>query len=274
ADGHKGTFGRVLVVAGSIGMTGAAILCCRAALRAGAGLVTLATPRSLNGILEAALPEVITVPLPDEDGHVVNVDDERFAEALERSDVLAIGPGLSRAPKTGVVVRELVSRFAGPTILDADGIVAFGDSVDELRRAGGHLLLTPHPGELSALVGRSPDEIDADRIEVARAFARENGLALLLKGRPTMIGLPNGTVYLNPTGNSGLATGGSGDVLTGLIAGFVAGGASLDDASILGAYVHGWAAEAYVRDRAERSLTPSDVIDLLPSVLREVETWG
>jgi len=271
-DGHKGTFGRVLVVAGSVGMTGAAILCCRGALRAGAGLVTLAAPGSLDGILEAALPEVITIPLPDEGGRLRNVDDARFAAAFERADVLAIGPGLSRASGTAAAVRDLVAAFDGPIVLDADGIVAFAGHVDRLKDAR-RLLLTPHPGELGSLVGRSPEDVDADRITEARVFAVEHDVALLLKGRPSAIGLPNGRVWLNPTGNAGLATGGSGDVLTGLIAGFVAGGASLENAAILGAYVHGWAAEVFVRDRAERSLLPSDLIDLLPMVLREVETW-
>jgi len=273
-DGHKGTFGRVLVVAGSVGMAGAAILCCRAALRAGAGLVTLAAPASINAVLAKALPEATTVSLPDEEGHLAGIGDPRFSQALARADVVAIGPGLSRAPATGAAVRELVSRFGGPILLDADGIAAFKESVVELRSANAPVLLTPHPGEFGELVGRSSDEVDADRLDAAGSFAREFGLTLLLKGRPTAIGLPDGTVYLNPTGNTGLATGGSGDALTGLIAGFVAGGATLEDAAILGAYVHGWTAEVYARDQAERSLTPSDLIDLLPTVLREVESWS
>ena len=272
-DGHKGTFGRVLVVAGSIGMTGAAILCCRGALRAGAGLVTLASPGSLNAILETALPEVITVPLPDEDGRLVRIDDERLAEAFDHADVLAVGPGLSRAQATAAAVRQFVDRFQGPIVLDADGIDAFAGHLNLIRVVGQRLLLTPHPGELGRLIDRSADGIDADRVEAARRFAQEHGVTLLLKGRPTAIGLPGGDVYLNSTGNTGLATGGSGDVLTGLIAGFVAGGASLEDAAILGTHVHGWAAEVYAHSRAERSFIPSDLVDLLPRVLREAETW-
>jgi hydroxyethylthiazole kinase-like uncharacterized protein yjeF len=272
-DGHKGTFGRVVVVAGSLGMTGAAILTCRAALRAGAGLVTLGAPASLQVVFDLALPEVIVLPLPDEGGHVAGVDDGAFASALDRADVLALGPGLSRAPATGAAVRDLVRDYRGPIVLDADGIAAFAERPEMSRDLGARLLLTPHPGELGLLLGREPDEIDADRVEAARTFVRESGHGLLLKGRPTVIGRPDGRLYLNPTGNTGLATGGSGDVLTGLIAGFVAGGASLDDAAVLSAYLHGWAAEVYARDRAERSLMPSDLLDLLPEVLREVETW-
>ncbi len=273
-DGHKGTFGRLVVVAGSIGMTGAAILTCRGAVRAGVGLVSLAAPASLDGILETALPETITIPLPDENGCLVAVDVPRLDEALARADALAIGPGLSRGPETGAAVRSLVDRFDGPIVLDADGLAAFRGRLELLRRAAGRLILTPHPGELGWFVEEKPEAIDADRIEVARCVARDIGVVLLLKGRPTSIGLPDGTVYLNPTGNSGLATGGTGDVLTGLIAGFVAGGAPLDDAAVVSSFVHGWAAEIYARDRAERSLTPSDLADLLPTALREVETWG
>ena len=268
-DGHKGTFGRVLVVAGSIGMTGAAILCCRAALRAGAGLVHLAGPASLDSILETSLPEVITIPLPDEDGHLGNVEDARLQEAMERADVLAVGPGLSRVPAALDAARAIVERFPGSIIIDADGLHALDGNV--LARLAGRAILTPHPGELGALIGESPDEIAAACRDRAGSFAVEHGIVLVLKGRPTAIGLPDGDVYLNPTGNDGLASGGSGDVLTGLIAGFAAGGASLADAALAGAYVHGLAAEVYARDRAPRSLTPSDVLDLIPEVLREVE---
>lgn len=270
-DGHKGTFGRVFVLAGSIGMTGAAILCCRAALRAGAGLVHLAVPASLDPILEAALPEVITVPVDDEGGRFGSIDDPRLDEAMKRADVLAIGPGLSRAPTTLAAVRAIVGRFPGPIVLDADGLYALDGHEDVLDRLAGHAILTPHPGELGALIGEAPDEIDAERRDRARSFAVDRGVVLVLKGRPTAIGLPDGDVYFNPTGNDGLATGGSGDVLTGLIAGFVAGGGALADAALVAAYVHGLAAEVYARDRAPRSLIPSDVIEFLPQALREIE---
>ena len=270
-DGHKGTFGRVLVVAGSIGMTGAAILCCRAAVRAGAGLVHLAGPASLDPIFETTLPEVITIPLPDEDGHLANIDDTRLEEAMDRADVLAVGPGLSRAPEALDGVRAMVERFPGPIVIDADGLYALRGCGDVLARLAGRAILTPHPGELGALIGEASGEVDARRRDRAGSYAAEHGIVLVLKGRPTAIGLPDGGVYLNPTGNDGLATGGSGDVLTGLIAGFAAGGTSLADAALVATYVHGLAAEVYARDRAPRSLTPSDVLDLIPEVLREVE---
>ena len=273
-DGHKGTFGRVLVVAGSVGMTGAAILCCRGALRAGAGLVHLAGPASLEPIFEAVLPEVLTVSLPDEEGHIAGFEGARIGDAVRRADVLAIGPGLSRDPAALDAVRAIIERFAGPIVLDADGLHALAGRSGVLARLGGRAVLTPHPGELGALTGETPERISAEPRDVTRAFAREHGVVLVLKGRPTAIGLPDGDVYLNPTGNDGLGTGGSGDVLTGLIAGFVAGGASLADAALVGTYVHGLAAEIYARDRSARSLTPSDLIDRIPEALREVEECG
>jgi NAD(P)H-hydrate epimerase len=273
-DGHKGTFGRVLVIAGSVGMTGAAILCCRAAARAGAGLVHLAIPASLDPIVEVALPETITIPVPEEGGRIASLDDDRLIDAVERADVVAVGPGLSRSDGTLNAVRTLLERYEGPIVLDADGLGAIEGRPDVLDRLAERAVLTPHPGELGALVGAAAAEIDSERKERAASFASEHRVVLVLKGRPTAIGLPGGDVYLNPTGNEGLATGGSGDVLTGLIAGFVAGGASLADASLAGAYVHGLAAESYAHDRSPRAFMPSDLIDLLPRTLWEVERCG
>lgn len=272
-DGHKGTFGRLLVVAGSTGMSGAAILCCRGALCAGAGLVTLAVPESLLPIVEASLPEAVTIPLPEEDGHLAPNPLKRLVPALSRADAVAIGPGLSRGDGVKEAVASVLSSHHGPYVIDADAIAAIADP-DILSRIAGRAVLTPHPGELSGLIDLSTDEIDRDRVEVARRFAADNNIVLLLKGRPTVIAIPGGGLYLNPTGNTGLATGGSGDVLTGLIGGFLAGGAPLGDAALLGAYLHGLAAELYARDRSERSLTPSDLVDALPYAIREVERWS
>jgi len=266
-DGHKGTFGRVLVVAGSEGMTGAAMLCCRAALRAGAGLVTLAAPGSLNPIFETTLPETITIPLPE----AVDFHEPKLADAMSRADVLAIGPGVSRAPAMLDRMHAFLERFDGPVVIDADGLHALRVHEDLYERLASRAILTPHPGEFAALTGEVPEAIDVHRRDAAMRFAEERECVLLLKGRPTTIGLPNGSVYLNPTGNDGLGTGGTGDVLCGLIAGFAAGGASLSNAAIAGAYVHGLAAEIFAREHAARSLTASDLIDALPIALREVE---
>jgi len=270
-NGHKGTFGRVLVVAGSIGMSGAAILCAKGALRAGAGLVTVACPAAINPVIETALTEAITLPLPDEKGHLIPDAMGILTSALDRADVVAIGPGLSRQSSVGELVLALLKKIRVPIVLDADGLFPLRPGLDVLKDTSGRIVLTPHPGELSHLIDRPVDQIDAKRIEVTRTFAAEHGVVLLLKGRPTAIGTPDGEVYLNPTGNTGLATGGSGDVLTGLVAGFLAGGACPADAAVLGAYVHGAAADFLARNIAERSILPSDLIDVLPAVIAEVE---
>jgi NAD(P)H-hydrate epimerase len=274
ADGHKGTFGNVLVVGGSIGMTGAAILAARGALRAGAGLVKLAAPASLNPVLEASLPEVITIPLPDVDGHLTAASLEGIAEPLRHSDVLAIGPGLSRSDDVVEAVCRILDVFQGPVVIDADALFALSRRRGALPALRGRALLTPHPGEFSSLADIEILAVESDRIAAARGFAKQFGVSLLLKGRPTVIALSDGGIYLNPTGNTGLATGGSGDVLTGVIAGLIAGGATVGDAALVGAYVHGLTAEIYAADRSERSQIPSDIVDLLPKAFREIEQCG
>ncbi len=270
-DGHKGTFGRVVIVAGSVGMSGAAILCARGAARVGAGLIYAAIPASLDAIVETALPEAITLPMPDEDGRLVGGGGERFDETLGRADLLAIGPGLGRADDTARAVRAILSRFDGPVVLDADGFVVLAGEEALLRRLAGRTVVTPHPGELSRWVDATPAVIDRDRRDHARAFAMAHRLVVVLKGRPTAIGLPDGEVYLNPTGHDGLATGGTGDVLTGMIAGLAASGAPLADAAVAATYVHGLAADLAVRRRSPRSLIPTDLHDAVPQALWEIE---
>ncbi len=269
--GHKGTFGKVLIIAGSRGMSGAAIFAAQGALRAGAGLVTVACPDSILPIVATAVPEAVTIPLPDRGGHLGSDALSPLSEAVSRADVVAVGPGLGRAAETGELVRTLLTKVTSPVVIDADGLFAVSGHLDVLRAAAGHAVLTPHPGEMARLVDRKAGEIDADRIETARAFAREYGVVLLLKGRPTAIGTQDGRVYLNPTGNTGLATGGSGDVLTGIIAGLLAGGANPTEAAIIGAYLHGYSADYLARDRAERSIIPRDLIQALPYAITEVE---
>jgi NAD(P)H-hydrate epimerase len=272
ADGHKGTFGHVVLVAGSTGMMGAAILAGRAALRSGAGLLTLAVPGSQAPTVHAALPEALVVALAEESGCIAPTALADLAPCLDRASVLAIGPGLSRGAGTAAAVRKILGAARCPAVVDADALVALAQDLECVRALRGRAILTPHPGEFALLTGGQVARIDNDRIAAASRFACEHGVLLVLKGRPTAIGIPDGRVYLNPTGNSGLATGGSGDVLTGLIAGLVAGGASLEDAALVGPYVHGLAADLFAAAGSERSLLPSDVIDLLPQAFLEVET--
>ena len=269
--GHKGTFGHVLLVAGSVGMVGAAILAGRASLRSGAGLLTVGIPASQAATVHAALPEALVVSLAEERGHITPAGVESLGAALGRATVLAMGPGLSRDEETSAAVLAALRAFGGPVVVDADAIYALSRSPETLGTLAGRAILTPHPGEFAFLSGMSVADVDRDRVAVAPDFARRSDVIAILKGRPTAIGLPDGRTYLNPTGNAGLAKGGSGDVLTGIVAGLVAAGASLEDAALVGPYVHGLAADLFAIAGSERSLLPSDVVDLLPQTLREVE---
>ena len=269
--GHKGTFGHVLLLAGSRGMVGAALLAGRSALRAGLGLLTIGIPASLAATVHAALPEAIVVPLAEEGGCLVPEAVAQLAPSFGRVDALAIGPGLSRSEGTCEAVCAALEAYSGPVVVDADALYALSRHRETLAALAGRAILTPHPGELAAFTGASATDIDGRRVEEAARFAAGHGVITVLKGRPTVIAFPRGTRYLNRTGNTGLATGGSGDVLTGLLVGLVAGGASLEDAALVGPYVHGAAAELFSLDRSERSLVPSDIVELLPRAFREIE---
>ncbi len=271
--GHKGTFGRVLIIAGSQGMTGAAILCARGALRAGAGLVTVALPEAIAQVIQTAVPEAITLLLPDERSSVSGRDfSQGLLSAMADTDVIAMGPGLGRAPDTLEWVRMILEASESKLVIDADAIHALVGADDVWTAIAGRSVLTPHPGEFAALVGSTAGAVDLARLDLAETFVSKHATHLVLKGRPTVIGSPNQSMIVNPTGNTGLATGGSGDVLTGLLAGLIAGGSSLSDAAITAPYIHGWIADRWATTYSERSLTPSDILDDLPRVLKELES--
>lgn len=270
--GHKGTFGHVLVIAGSRGMTGAAILCARGALRVGAGLVTVALPASIAPVIQTAVPEATTVLLPEVEGRWA---DTRLLDglmaAMRRADVIAIGPGLGRAPDTLDVVRRILGAATCKLVVDADAIHALVDHAELLSSMAERVVLTPHPGEFAALVGSTASAVDRQRFALVAEFVSEQNIHLILKGRPTVIGVPDQSLIVNPTGNTGLATGGSGDVLTGMMAGLIAGGSSLAGACVAGPYLHGLVADRWAEDKAERSLLPSDILETLPRILKEME---
>ena len=270
-EGHKGTFGRVLVIAGSRGMSGAAILCAKGVLRAGAGLVTVACPASIQPIVATALPETLTLGLAEKEGSVAASAGEGLAGPLTAADVVVLGPGLGRTEAAAGLVRVVLEASQCPLVLDADALFALASHLDWLPRAADRAVLTPHPGEMARLVGRPREEIETDRMETARRFAKQHEVVLLLKGRPTVVGTPQAEAYLNETGNTGLAKGGSGDVLAGVIAGLLANGAGPVDAALLGAYVHGLTADLLAREIAERAILPSDVLDALPLAFAEIE---
>jgi NAD(P)H-hydrate epimerase len=272
-NGHKGTFGQVLVVAGGNGYSGAACLTSAAALAVGAGIVRVAFPETLRTIIEKKLIEVIKIPLP-------STSDESLAitaysgiyKFSQQSNVLALGPGITTNQETKALIQRIIKTISLLMVIDADGINNLTkEFIEDLPvKTKRRLILTPHPGELERLIGVPASEINNNRIEVARIWAKRLSVILILKGRPTVIGTPNGIVYVNPTGNSGLAKGGSGDVLTGMIAGFLAQGANILNSCFLGVYLHGLAADLGVQKKTEYALLPTDVIKFLPNAIKEV----
>jgi len=258
-DSHKGDFGTVLLVAGSMGKTGAAYLAALGALRSGAGLVTVAVPAGCQSIVAGMAPEYMTEPIR-EGSEGLDADDVNRLLDLTR-DVITIGPGLGQAPGTKRFVRVLLDRATAPVVIDADGINAFADDPDVLTgREGRAVVITPHPGELARLTGMSTEEIQANRIEVARNFAREHRLHVILKGHRTLIATPDGTVFINPTGNPGMATGGTGDVLAGMVAAWLAQLLDAEAACKLAVYLHGLAGDLAEREEGEVAMTAGDVI--------------
>lgn len=244
ANAHKGDAGRVVICAGSPGYTGAAALASDAAVKAGAGLVSLYTPLSSRDVLAIKLTEVMVHGLLERmPGILGGGAASDVASSAEAADVLAIGPGLGTSESTQEAVRTILQKITTPVVIDADALTALAGHTEILAAMQAQKVLTPHPGEMARLTGLEIAEIEADRINVAKKYAEEWQAIVVLKGAPTVIGCPNGTVYVNSTGNSSLATGGSGDVLTGIIAGLAAQEISLQEAAICGVYLHGLAAE-------------------------------
>ncbi|HKY32279.1 MAG TPA: NAD(P)H-hydrate dehydratase [Candidatus Polarisedimenticolia bacterium] len=278
ADSHKGDYGRVLVVAGSRGKSGAAGLVGLSALRAGAGLVTVATPLSAQPMVAASALEIMTEGLPETPPGALSAAAAPALKELERGcTVLAIGPGLTAGEETSALVREMVSGASVPVVLDADGLNAFTGRAEELRGDDRPLVLTPHPGEMARLLSapRGPQvtaaQIQADRVEAARSFAVGHGCLLILKGHRTVIADPEGDVFINPTGNPGMATAGSGDALTGIIAGLLGQGLAPLEAAALAVYVHGLAGDLAAADHGENALMARDIIDYLPEAFLQLE---
>ena len=269
ADTHKGDCGHVMVVAGSRGKTGAAHLAALGALRSGAGLVTVATPAGCQPILAAMAPEYMTVPLRERDDALDGGDLEHLLEMAR--DVVAIGPGLGQAPPTREFIRQLVDRATMPLVVDADGLNAFaGDPAALMGREGRDIIITPHPGEMARLVGMSTDEVQASRLEIARNFAVAHHLFVVLKGHRTLVATPDEKVFINPTGNPGMATGGTGDVLTGMIAAWLAQLLDAEAACKLAVYLHGLAGDLAEADEGEVAMTSGDLAAHLGDAVLEL----
>ncbi len=263
---HKGHFGHVLVIAGSTGKTGAAAMTANSSVRAGSGLVTLAVPESLHPILEFKTTEAMTIPLADAgSGHLTNSCFPAIEKLIAGKDAIAVGPGLDRRPATVSLVHTIVEQVGLPMVIDADGLNALAEDLNVLRRKRSqNIILTPHPGEMSRLVGTSIPDVEAIRISVAQEFARTHGVYLVLKGARTIIATPGGTAAINGSGNPGMATGGMGDVLTGIVVSLLGQGYSACDACRLGVFIHGYAADMVAEEKGEIGLTATDVQEMLP----------
>jgi NAD(P)H-hydrate epimerase len=267
-DAHKGDAGHVLVLAGSRGKTGAAILAAQAAARSGAGLVTIAGPASLNPIYCGGFPEAMTAELPDRDGRV-GFDAGALRALCAGKSALVVGPGLGTHDEVRRIVEWMLAEADAPLLLDADALTVLAKDVAVLRTARPQTLLTPHPGEMGRLIGTDSATVQADRVGTARRFAAEYGCTLVLKGARSVVAGAEGLVWINPTGNPGMASGGMGDVLGGILGALLAQGLSSESAARLGVYVHGYVGDQVARD-GEIGMLASDIITGLPTGLRDL----
>jgi ADP-dependent NAD(P)H-hydrate dehydratase / NAD(P)H-hydrate epimerase len=269
---NKGDFGKVLIIGGSMGKSGAAAMAGQAALRAGAGLVTVATPARALPLIAASMPELMTEGLGETDAG--SIAQQEITGILEGKNVLALGPGLSTHHETAAFVRATVQAATIPLVIDADGLNAFVGEVEHLDGDGRTVIITPHPGEMARLVGRDTRYVVENRLAVARDFALARKLYVVLKGFRTIVATPDGSVYINPTGNPGMATGGTGDILTGMIAGIMAQQCLGDivERLCLAVYLHGLAGDLAAEELGEESLAATDLLRFLPQAWKRARS--
>ena len=271
-DGHKGTYGHLLVLAGSKGKTGAAVMAGKAALRMGAGLVTIGTADAAVAGIARGMMELMTEPLLGTAEGSIAAGAVGAAEKIAKGkDAVVIGPGLTTDPSTAEFVRTLIPRIKVPLLIDADGLNILAGHLELLRNLPGPVVLTPHPGEFGRLTGLSVPEVLAKRLELAPRFARENNVILVLKGFRTIVAAPNGRVYVNPTGNPGMATGGSGDVLSGMIGSQLVQSKDALGATLAAVYVHGLSGDLAAARLSEKALIAGDLIRFLPQAIKSLE---
>lgn len=274
ADSNKGKYGHVLVVGGSVGKTGAAAMAGISVLRAGAGLSTVATPKSALPIVAGFYPEIMTEPLPEtSSGTISGTAVKPVTKLAESMTVLAIGPGISRVPETSNFVRTLVKESKVPVVLDADGLNAFQGKTNELSGKGRLLVITPHPGEMARLADCSTADVQKDRLGIARRFAQEHDLIIVLKGHRTLVVQQDGEAWVNTTGNPGMSTGGTGDILTGMVAGMIAQHPDRPLlASCAAVHLHGLAGDVMLKSVGEYSMIATDLLQGLPEAFRCVQS--
>jgi ADP-dependent NAD(P)H-hydrate dehydratase / NAD(P)H-hydrate epimerase len=276
AEANKGSYGHVLVIGGSLGKAGAAAMAGMSALRIGAGLSTVATARSVLATVAGFHPELMTEPLQETDAGTISMRALEYGhldELTKGKTVVAVGPGISRNPETSEFVRTVVEKYRVSMVLDADGLNAFEGASNKMNGNGRALVITPHPGEMSRLTGRTIPDIQNDRISIARAFATEHSLIVVLKGHRTLVALPDGEVWVNTTGNPGMATGGTGDILTGMVSGMIAQNSKrVAEAVASAVYLHGLAGDVARESMGEQSLVATDLIQALPDAFRRVRS--
>lgn len=271
ADTHKGSYGHLLLIAGSRGKTGAAAMAAVSAMRAGAGVVTLAVPKSLQPIYEMKLTEVMTEPLPEEERCFIGEDALReIIKLAEGKGALVIGPGISPTQAAIKVMAGLIGIISQPVVIDAGGIDAVAASPDILKNAQGARVITPHPGEMGRLLGVSSRDVQADRIGIAKRYAVENNVCVVLKGAHTVVAVPDGKVFINTIGNPGMATAGTGDVLAGMIGGLLAQGFSPEKAAIAAVYLHGLAGDMIRDEKGEYGIMATDILERIPLAIKKV----
>lgn len=262
ANGHKGTFGHALVVGGSRPYVGAPMFTAKSVLKSGAGLVTLAVPESIYPLTATQTPEALFLPLPEENGHFSTHAHELIKNNIHQFDSIAIGPGMSRFSGGEQWMKEFITALTNqPLVIDADALFLLREQLDLVRQYQGDVIFTPHPGEMAALLNKTVKEVEENRLEIAQTFAKEHNIYLLLKGHRTIIATPAGNTYINPYGNDALGKGGSGDVLTGLIASFLAQGAPSEQALISASFLHAKAGEEKAKVLSHYGVLPFDIIE-------------
>jgi ADP-dependent NAD(P)H-hydrate dehydratase / NAD(P)H-hydrate epimerase len=273
-DANKGSFGHVLVIGGSLGKAGAAAMAGMSVLRTGAGLSTVATAKSVLATVAGFHPEIMTEPCEETEAGTISLRAMEYAHMdnlVKGKTVLAVGPGISRHADTSEFVRTVVEKYPMPIVLDADGLNAFEGMATKLEGKGRALVITPHPGEMARLTGLSIPQVQRDRVGIARSFAREHDVIVVLKGHRTLVAQPDGEVWVNTTGNPGMATGGTGDVLTGMVAGLIAQQPQHVVEAVTGAvYLHGLAGDVACETMGEQSLVATDLIQSLPEAFQRV----
>ena len=269
-DSHKGDFGHLMVIAGSLGKAGAAVMAARGALRTGAGLVSIAAPVELIPVIQQQVMEAMCIPAGETiDGTLGIGSENELLRASGSMTACAIGPGLTTHYETVQVVKNLVQRMSIPMVIDADGVNALAGSADMLKKAKAPVVMTPHPGEMARLLGVSTDDVQKDRIGMASDAAAKFGVTLVLKGAGTVIATPHGEVFINTTGNPGMASGGTGDVLTGMIGSLLAQGYGPTQAACLAVYLHGLAGDLAAEEKGEAGMIAGDVIEKIPEAMKQ-----